>query len=166
MRAAQSQGRAMPAEGRFRFAPVRHIKVGMIRGLLTRIATGARRLAGNIEDGGRQALGRRGERDAERYLKRCGYRILERNFRAAGAEIDLVAAESDTLVFVEVKARRGIATGTPQEAVDERKQRHIRRAAEIYVARNRAHDYPIRFDVVAIRMDGGEAKFELLKDAF
>jgi putative endonuclease len=166
MRAAQSQGGAMPAEGRFRFAPVRHIKVGMIRGLLTRIATGARRLAGNIEEGGRQALGRRGERDAERYLKRRGYRILARNFRAAGAEIDLVAAEGGTLVFVEVKARRGLSTGTPQEAVDDRKQRRIRRAAEIYVARARAHDCPVRFDVVAIRMDGERAQIELLKDAF
>ncbi len=138
----------------------------MIRGLVARIAASVRRIAGVIEDGGRQGLGRRGERDAERYLKRHGYRILGRNFRAAGAEIDLIAAEGETLVFVEVKARRGIGTGTPQEAVDGRKQRRIRRAAEIYVARTRAHDYPIRFDVVAIRMDGGEARFELLKDAF
>jgi putative endonuclease len=138
----------------------------MIRGLVSRVAARLRRVAGGIEDGGRQGFGRRGERDAERYLKRHGYRILQRNFRAAGAEIDLVAAEGGTLVFVEVKARRGVGSGTPQEAVDGRKQRRIRRAAEIYVARMRAHDYPIRFDVVAIRMDGGEARLELLKDAF
>lgn len=165
MRPARCQG-VERAGGQFRFAPVRHIKVGMIRGLMAQIAARLRRVAGVIEEGGRQGLGRRGERDAERYLKRHGYRILRRNFRAAGAEIDLVAAEGGTLVFVEVKARRGIGTGTPQEAVDGRKQRRIRRAAEIYVARTRAHDSPVRFDVVAIRMDRGKAQFELLKDAF
>jgi putative endonuclease len=138
----------------------------MIRGLMARIAANWRRLAGVIDEGGRQGLGRRGERDAERYLKRHGYRILRRNFRAAGAEIDLVAAEGGTLVFVEVKARRGRSTGPPQEAVDDRKQRRIRRAAEIYIARARAHDYPVRFDVVAIQMDGEQAQIELLKDAF
>lgn len=138
----------------------------MIRGVVSRLAARLRGFAGVIEDGGRQGFGRRGERAAERYLKRHGYRILQRNFRAAGAEIDLVAAEGGTLVFVEVKARRGVGTGTPQEAVDGRKQRRIRRAAEIYVARMDAHDNPIRFDVVAILMDRGEARFELLKDAF
>ena len=66
-------------------------------------------------------LGRRGEGIAARYLRRCGYRILERNFRAAGAEIDLVAADRETLVFVEVKARSSGALGTPAEAVDARK---------------------------------------------
>jgi putative endonuclease len=140
----------------------------MLRAITARIAARLRRIAGvggaSGED--RKGFGRRGERDAERYLKRRGYRILDRNFRAAGAEIDLIATEGGSLVFIEVKARRSVASGTPQEAVDGRKQRRIRRAAEIYVAREHAHDLPIRFDVVAILMNEGAAQIELVKDAF
>src|SRR5216684_5346187 len=74
-------------------------------------------------------LGRRGEAIARRHLRRRGYLILAHNYRAAGAEIDLVALDRDTLVFIEVKARDGIAAGTPQEAVEDHKQEQIRRAA-------------------------------------
>jgi putative endonuclease len=114
----------------------------------------------------RIALGRRGERIAERYLRRHGYRILERNFRGAGAEIDLIAMDRETLVFVEVKTRRTAQTGTPQEAVNPHKQRHLRRAGEIYAQSRRVHDCPMRFDVVAILEDRGGRHLELLKDAF
>lgn len=114
----------------------------------------------------RIALGRRGERIAERHLRRRGYRIMERNFRAAGAEIDLVAMDGETLVFVEVKTRRTTRAGMPEEAVNPHKQRHIRRAAEIYAMGRRAHDRPMRFDVIAIREDVTGRHLELLKDAF
>ncbi len=114
----------------------------------------------------RIALGRRGERIAERYLRRHGYRILERNFRGAGAEIDLVAMDGETLVFVEVKTRRTAQAGMPQEAVNAYKQRHLRRAGEVYAHSHRAHDRPMRFDVVAILEDGSGRHLELLKDAF
>jgi putative endonuclease len=115
----------------------------------------------------RIALGRRGERIAERHLRRQGYLILERNFRGAGAEIDLIAMDGETLVFVEVKTRRTAETGMPQEAVNYYKQRHLRRAGEVYAQSRRAHDRPMRFDVVAILEDGGGHRhLELLKDAF
>jgi putative endonuclease len=114
----------------------------------------------------RIALGRRGERIAERHRRRQGYLILERNFRGAGAEIDLIAMDGDTLVFVEVKTRRTAETGMPQEAVNSYKQRHLRRAGEVYAQSRRAHDRPMRFDVVAILEDGGGRHLELLKDAF
>jgi putative endonuclease len=114
----------------------------------------------------RIALGRRGERIAERHLKRKGYRILERNFRGAGAEIDLVAMDGETLVFVEVKTRRTAQTGTPEEAVNSYKQRHLRRAGEVYALRHRAHGRPMRFDVIAILEDAAGRHLELLKDAF
>jgi putative endonuclease len=114
----------------------------------------------------RIALGRRGERIAERHLRRHGYRILERNFRGAGAEIDLVAMDGETLVFVEVKTRRTTQIGMPQEAVNVYKQRHLRRAGEVYAQVRRAHDRPMRFDVVAILEDGSGRHLELLKDAF
>jgi putative endonuclease len=114
----------------------------------------------------RIALGRQGERIAERHLRRHGYRILERNFRGAGVEIDLVAMDGETLVFVEVKTRRTALAGMPQEAVNPYKQRHLRRAGEVYAQRHHAHDCPMRFDVVAILEDSSGRHLELLKDAF
>jgi putative endonuclease len=111
-------------------------------------------------------LGRRGEEIAARHLRRCGYRILERNFRSAGAEIDLVATDHETLVFVEVKTRSSAAFGVPAEAVDARKAERIRRAAGIYLRRNHASQRPARFDIVAIIGAGRAQRLELLKDAF
>ncbi len=115
---------------------------------------------------GRVELGKRGERIAERHLRRKGYRILERNFRGAGAEIDLVAMDGPTLVFVEVKTRRTEIAGTPQEAIDSNKQSHLRRAGEIYAQSRHVQDRPMRFDVVAIVADRRGRRLELLKDAF
>jgi putative endonuclease len=112
------------------------------------------------------ALGPRGEQIAQRHLKRCGYLILARNFRAAGAEIDLVALDGNTLVFVEVKARDGIAAGTAREAVDDHKQAQIRRAAAVYVAMRGAEAVATRFDVVALTGAGRGRMLELIKDAF
>ena len=105
-------------------------------------------------------LGAQGERLAARHLKRNGYRIVSRNFRAAGAEIDLVAMDGETLVFIEVKTRLGSSAGAPQEALNYRKQAHIRRAAAIFADRNRARRCPIRFDVVAIAGAGAEQRHD------
>jgi putative endonuclease len=111
-------------------------------------------------------LGRRGERAAEKHLRRNGYRIVARNFRAAGAEIDLVAMDGDVLVFVEVKTRRGLDAGAPEEAVDERKQKQIRRAAEMFAMRYREDEIEMRFDIVAIDASGERLEIELLRNAF
>src|SRR5260370_13693920 len=92
----------------------------------------------------RLPYGRRGENLAARHLRRRGYRILVRNFRAAGAEIDLVAMVRETLVFVEVKARQGTSMGEPAQAVGERKRERILRAAAVYAAFPRL-DNPIPF---------------------
>ena len=115
---------------------------------------------------GQGALGRRGERAAEKHLRRNGYRIVARNFRAAGAEIDLVAIDGDTLVFVEVKTRRSRVAGAPEEAVDERKQKRMRRAAEVFARRYRADEFEMRFDIVAIDASGKRLEIELLRNAF
>lgn len=112
------------------------------------------------------SLGRRGERAAEKHLRRNGYRIVARNFRAAGAEIDLVAMDGETLVFVEVKTRRSRAAGAPEEAVDERKQKRIRRAAEVFAARYRADEMEMRFDIAAVDASGKRLEIELLRNAF
>jgi putative endonuclease len=111
-------------------------------------------------------LGRQGERAAEKYLKRNGYRIVARNFRAAGAEIDIVAMDGETLVFVEVKTRRSRDAGAPEEAVDERKQSRMRRAAEAFSARYRVGEKDLRFDIVAVDAAGKRMGIELLRNAF
>ena len=111
-------------------------------------------------------LGPRGEKAAEKYLRRSGYRIVARNYRAAGAEIDIVAMDGETLVFVEVKTRRSRDAGAPEEAVDERKQKQIRRAAEIFATRYRADEVTMRFDVIAVDASGERLEIELLRNAF
>jgi putative endonuclease len=111
-------------------------------------------------------LGRRGERAAEKYLRLNGYRIVARNFRATGAEIDLVAMDGDTLVFVEVKTRRSRDAGAPEEAVDERKPTRMRRAAQVFATRYRADDSTMRFDIVAVDASGRRLEIELLRNAF
>lgn len=113
-----------------------------------------------------RSAGQRGEDGAARYLARHGYRIVQRNFRTARGEIDLIALDRGTLVFVEVKARASSVMGAPAEAVDQRKQDKIRRAAEWYCARYRMNRRTVRFDVVAITGAGSSRRIELLKDAF
>ncbi|MBV8772817.1 MAG: YraN family protein [Deltaproteobacteria bacterium] len=110
--------------------------------------------------------GRRGEQIAARHLKRCGYLILARNYRSAGAEIDLVALDGSTLVFVEVKFRAGPAFGTPAEAVDREKRERIRRAARAFAEWRGVPDLPTRFDVVALSGAGRFCRLELIEDAF
>ena len=110
--------------------------------------------------------GKRNERIAARHLRRRGYRIVARNFKAAGAEIDLVALDGDTLVFVEVKARRNLSAGRPEEAVGWRKERRIRRAAEMFARRSRVRGRPVRFDIVAITGEGRGRQIQILRDAF
>ncbi len=111
-------------------------------------------------------LGARGERLAARYLKRQGLRVLARNVRAGGGELDLIARDGETLVFVEVKTRRG---GDPAEAVTPAKQEKLTRAALAFQKRHQLLETPCRFDVVAIVWDeskGGPPQIQHLRDAF
>ena len=114
----------------------------------------------------RVATGYRGEQVAARHLKRCGYIILARNYRAAGAEIDLIALDESTLVFVEVKLRASSGFGTPAEAVDLAKRERIRRAARAFAEWRGVPDLPARFDVVALSGAGRSCRLEVIKDAF
>lgn len=98
--------------------------------------------------GERRAYGQVAESEAERYLQRKGYRILERNVRTPSGELDLVVQAADVLVFVEVKARRTAAYGGAAQAVDGRKQARIVRLAAQYLARHHIRNRPCRFDVV------------------
>ena len=96
------------------------------------------------------ALGADGERLAARYLQQRGYRILARGHRQRLGELDLIALDGSTLVFVEVKTWRRGDAGDPSEAVDARKQERLTRAALIYLKRRRLLEHPARFDVVSI----------------
>jgi putative endonuclease len=94
--------------------------------------------------------GARGEAQACRLLEQQGYRVLAKNFRCRGGEIDVVAQDGDVLVFVEVKERSGSSHGAPYEAVTSEKRRRIIHAARLFAARHGLSERPIRFDVVSI----------------
>ena len=113
-------------------------------------------------------LGQMGEEVAARYLEDRGMRILARNLRSRLGELDLVARDGATLVFVEVKARYGAGGDPPQAAVDGRKRARLGRLAREYLARERLGDVPCRFDVVAVTADpaGGAARVEYFGGAF
>ena len=97
------------------------------------------------------------------YLKTQGYEILEKNYRCRIGEIDLIAKEGETLVFVEVKYRRDDKMGNPKEAVDRKKQKKIYMTASYYLMRECGRmDIPCRFDVAAVL---GE-QIEVVKNAF
>jgi putative endonuclease len=97
-----------------------------------------------------QPTGQLGEEVAARFLERRGFQIVARNLRSRLGEIDLVARDGATLVFVEVKARRGSPAEPPQVAVDARKRSRLARLALDYLAREWLRDLSCRFDVVAV----------------
>lgn len=115
----------------------------------------------------RLALGRWGEDEAVHFLRRNGVKILQRNYRTPVGEIDIVAQHRKQLVFVEVKARRTTHYGTPQEAVDERKQRQIIRTAQWYISEHKVDRLQPRFDVIAVMPDlNGQAQIDHVANAF
>jgi putative endonuclease len=95
-------------------------------------------------------LGRRGERAAVKHLKRQGYIILHRGYRILGGELDIVAVDDRTVVFVEVKTRATHDAGHPAEAVDQNKQRQLAQLALAYLRRYQLLDCSARFDVIAV----------------
>lgn len=99
----------------------------------------------------RKRLGDLGERLAAEYLEAHGYRVLARNWRCAGGEVDIIAEDADGLAFIEVKTRRSRVYGTPEEALTPRKVRRLERAAQVWLAAH-AGDRPVdwRIDVVAV----------------
>jgi len=100
---------------------------------------------------GHIVLGRWGEEQAARHLKRLGWKILRRNFRAPrGGEVDLVCRDRDTLVFAEVKTRRSEEMGRPLDAVDRKKQQLIRNGAMHWLRLLDMPDLTFRFDVIEI----------------
>ncbi len=114
----------------------------------------------------RQTLGKYGEDLACRELERRGYVILARRFRVRSGELDIVARDGSTIVFVEVKARRGRRFGEAAEAVTPMKQVRLVRLASEYLMRHQLADCACRFDVVSIHFDGGAADIQVIQNAF
>lgn len=114
----------------------------------------------------RRRLGKTGEDRAAIFLQKCGYRILEKNYRCPLGEIDIIALDGSTLVFVEVKTRSSYRYGLPQEAVGYRKQAKLRQLADYYTKHRGIYDVNCRFDVISV-MNGAEInKIEHIKNAF
>ena len=115
-----------------------------------------------------RSLGQQGERIAARYLRRRGFRIVDRQKRGRLGEIDLVAVQRHTVVFVEVKTRRSHDHGHPAEAVDGEKQRRLTRLALAYLRSNDLLEAPARFDVVCVTWpeDARRPTIEHLPNAF
>jgi putative endonuclease len=115
----------------------------------------------------RGSLGKHGEELACQALRRRGYAILARRYRTQGGEIDIVARDGQTVVFIEVKTRAGSACGTAREAVTMRKRHQLIRIATDYLAKHRLTDVAARFDVVTIDGDPGRTtNLEIIRHAF
>lgn len=114
----------------------------------------------------KRKIGNLGEDAAENYLKQLGYAVIEKNFYYRHGEIDIIAKDGSTLVFVEVKSRRSERFGKPEESVTPKKQEMLRRTAEGYVESKNLTNIDCRFDVVSVLMRDGKAECTLLKDCF
>ena len=114
----------------------------------------------------RQAFGELGERIAERWLRRQGWRIVQRRFRSGHRDIDLVAERDGLVAFVEVKARRGQRFGDPVEAVNWKKQRELGRSARVWIARHGRAPEAYRFDVIGVLVAGPRVQVRHIENAF
>ncbi len=103
--------------------------------------------------GAKDVLGRDGEQAAVTYLEGCGFRILDRNWRCADGEIDIVAVERHTFVVCEVKTRSGTRYGTPLDAVGQAKRRRLRRLAALWLSAHGTRFDQIRIDVLGLLRD-------------
>jgi putative endonuclease len=115
----------------------------------------------------KQNTGNKGENYACDLLVESGFTIIERNYHFGHGEIDIVAMDGDTLVFVEVKTRKNLEFGDPIEGVTKSKQKQIRKIAEGYLMEKKILDIDCRFDVVGILLQGNEApKINHIENAF
>jgi len=114
----------------------------------------------------RKELGKKGEDLALRFLKKNGYRIIERNYVCKMGEMDIIAREKDTLAFIEVKTRTSTAFGPPQLAVNASKQRQMSKVALNFLKEKKLEEVKARFDVVAILLGPKGEEIELIRDAF
>src|ERR1051326_1736713 len=113
-----------------------------------------------------QEFGELGERIAERWLRRNGWRVVQRRFRNGHRATELIVREGDTGAFVEVKARRGAEFGDPVEAVNWSKQKELARSASVWIDRHGRPSDSYRFDVVGVLVDGNRVRVRHIANAF
>lgn len=113
-----------------------------------------------------KSLGDRGERLAVKFLRKQGYKIIERNFRIKSGEVDIIAKDGNQLVFVEVKTRSSSNQEFLRASVNRGKGKRITKTALYYLKKNKYQGMTARFDVVFIIVTNGSHKIELVKDAF
>ncbi len=112
-------------------------------------------------------LGVSGEEAAARFLQKKRFKIVRRGFRFHRGEIDIIAYDRDTLVFIEVKTRQNLECGLPEEAVTPAKQVQIRKVAEAFLAVNHLENVPCRFDILSLLPDSdGGFSVRHIRDAF
>ncbi len=116
----------------------------------------------------RIALGKLGEIIALRFLKKKGYKILEKNFSSPLGEIDIIAQDKEVICFIEVKTRGSTAFGLPEEGITSQKRKHLTRIAQFYLKRWGLTNKNCRFDVVSILINksGRKPQIRLIQDAF
>ncbi len=111
----------------------------------------------------RRRVGMAGEQAARVYLENKGYEIIETNYRCTIGEIDIIAREGKTLVFVEVRTKTGTAYGRPEESIDLRKARQLRRLVFFYLQQKKLNSTSCRLDLIAVMLDKKEMAAQELK---
>jgi len=120
----------------------------------------------SIEQMQKKEVGKKGEEIALQFLKKRGYRLIEKNYVCKMGEVDIIAKEKDTLVFVEVKTRRSTLFGPPQLAVNPAKQMQLSKVALNFLKEKKLGDVKSRFDVVAVLLKPKGEEIELIRNAF
>jgi putative endonuclease len=112
-------------------------------------------------------LGKKGEEHAVGFLKKSGYRIIQRNYKNKLGEIDIIAKDKNTLCFIEVKTRTSLRFGLPQEAITFRKQKKLNKVALSYLKQYNLWDVPARFDTVSVVLNNQDKiEINIIKDVF
>lgn len=113
-------------------------------------------------------LGKKGEQLAAKYLENsCGYTLIKQNFTTKIGEIDIIAQDHGTIVFIEVKTRMTIRYGVPSEAVNKRKQQKIGKVAACFLCQQKRWQHPCRFDVIEVyAKNDNSIKINHIKNAF
>ena len=111
-------------------------------------------------------LGKTGEEVAAEYLKKDGYKILEKNFRCRSGEIDIIAKKDSVVAFIEVKTRKSTLYGEPEESIDFLKVKRIRKSANYFICFKNLGDFDFSFDVISIKLVSGKFKIKHIRNAF
>ena len=114
----------------------------------------------------RKQVGNKGESLAEDYIKRKGYNIIQRNYRCRLGEIDIIAKDDDTIVFIEVRTKQNENFGTPQDSVTSTKMSKISKTALSFIHEKNLSGFSYRFDFIAITFSQGKPNIEHIENAF